>query len=126
MRSDQLRSVRHGATCVVYLGPEYNSLDDQVLDEVEHFLLTCIDPPDVKNLVVDLSNTTFFGSRFIEVLFRAYNRIKRKEGRFGLSGLRGHTEEVIYVSKLQRLWELVPTPEEAVRRFKGGDSPPEK
>ena len=111
---------------MVYLGPEYNSLDDQVLDEVERFLLACIDPPEVKNLVVDLSNTTFFGSRFIEVLFRAYNRILRKDGRFSLSGLQGHPLDVILISKLQRIWELLPTPAEAVRKFKSGGSQPEK
>src|SRR2546426_100259 len=117
MPSDQLRSVRHGATCVVYLGPEYNNLDDEMLDEVEHFLFACIDPPEVKNLVVDLSNTTFFGSRFIEGLFRAYYRIQTKEGRFGVSGLRRHPLDVILTSKLERVWELVPTAAEAVRKF---------
>ena len=126
MRSDQLRSVRHGDTCVVYLGPEYNSLDDPVLDEVEHFLLACLDPPEVKNLVVDLSNTTFFGSRFIEVLFRAYHRIQRREGRFSLTGLRPHPLDVILISKLERLWELLPTPEEALREFNSEGSKPKK
>ncbi|MBI3462322.1 MAG: STAS domain-containing protein [Planctomycetes bacterium] len=111
---------------MVHLGPEYNSLDDQILDEVEHFLLACIDPPEVKNLVVDVSNTTFFGSRFIEVLFRAYNRIQRKEGRFSLTGLKGHPLDVILISKLQRIWELLPTPEEAIRKFNSGESPPKK
>ena len=122
MRSDQLQSTRHGSTCVAVLGPEYHSLDDDVLGEVEQFLFRCADPEETKNLVIDLSATTYFGSLFIEVLFRAYSRIKRKGGRFALSGLRGHVVEVIYISKLQQLWEIFDTADEAVRDMNRSDA----
>jgi anti-anti-sigma factor len=92
-------------------------LDDVVLDAVERFLYRCADAKETQNLVIDLSATTCFGSRFIEVLFRAYHRIKRKGGRIALSGLRGHPAEVIHVSKLQRIWEIYAATDEAVREL---------
>ena len=126
MRSDQLRAVRHGPTVVAYLGPEYSSLDEQLMDEVEHFLFECIDPDEIKNLVVDMSSTKFFASLFIEVLFRAHNRIQRKQGQFAISGLRGHPLDVILISKLEGVLGLVPTAEEAVQKFNSAGSPPAK
>jgi anti-anti-sigma regulatory factor len=71
---------------------------------------------------VDLSGTQYFGSRFIEALFRAHNRMKRRGGRFALSGLQPYPEEVIRISKLDTIWPLFKTPEEAVRMLSGGSS----
>lgn len=115
MTAEPLRSEHHGPTLVVHLGPEYDSLDESSLDRVQDFLLACTDVKDVRNMVVDLSHTKFFGSAFIEVLFRAYNRIKRKAGKFALSGLQAHPKEVILISKLNTIWQLYATAAEAVQ-----------
>ncbi len=113
--SDALRVERHGLTSVVYLGTAYNSLDEETLLDAEQALLTSADSPETTNLVVDLSDTRYIGSRFIEALFRAHNRIKRKGGRFVLSGLQAHPAEVIKISKLDSLWPQYPSAEAAVQ-----------
>jgi anti-anti-sigma factor len=115
MSDEQLRSDRYGPTIVVHLGASYNSLNESSVETVERFLLSAADLPDAKYLVVDLSGTKYFGSRFIEALFRAHNRMKRRGGRFALSGLQPYPEEVIRISRLDTLWPVFKTPEEAVR-----------
>lgn len=115
MADEELRSDRCGPTQVVHLGSAYNSLNESSVESVEQFLLTCADQPDTKNLVVDLSHTQYFGSRFIEALFRAHNRMKRKGGKFALSGLQPYPEEVIRISKLDTVWSLFRSAEQAVR-----------
>jgi anti-sigma B factor antagonist len=115
MSDEELRSNRYGPTVVVHLGTSYNSLNEGSVERVERFLLSASDLPDAKYLVVDLSGTQYFGSRFIEALFRAHNRMKRRGGRFALSGLQPYPEEVIRISRLDTIWPLFKTPEEAVR-----------
>ena len=106
---------QHGLTCVVHVGPEYTNLDDQSLQGFQDRLLECSDLPDTANLVVDLSHTDFFGTSFLEVLFRVWNRIQRKGGNFALSGLKPYPKEVIRVSKLDKLWRLCPNVEAGIK-----------
>ena len=105
---------------VAHLGSTYNGLAQDSIDQVERFLLACADTPNVKNLVVDLSNTTFFGTIFIESLFRAFNRMKRKGGKFALCGLQPYPREIIEISNLHRVWQLFSSAEEAVRVLGSG------
>ena len=115
MSDAELRSDRYGPTIVVHLGTSYNSLNEGSVERVERFLLSAAELPDAKYLVVDLSGTQYFGSRFIEALFRAHNRMKRKGGRFALSGLQPYPEEVIRISRLDTIWPLFRTAQDAVR-----------
>jgi anti-anti-sigma factor len=124
MADEELRSDRYGPTQVVHLGSAYNSLNESTVERVERFLLSCANDPDTKNLVVDLAHTEYFGSRFIEALFRAHNRMKRKLGKFGLSGLLPYPEEVVRISKLDTIWPLFANADEAVRVL-GGEKPTE-
>lgn len=115
MSTEQPRSDKHGATTVVHLGTCYDGLDAQALAEVQRLLLTCADVPETQNLVVDLAHTKFFGSTFIEVLFRAHNRMKRKGGKLALCGLLPYPLEVIRVSKLDMLWSMFANADDAVK-----------
>ncbi len=120
MTAEELRSDRFGPTVLVHLGSAYNSLNESSLEKVEKFLLNCADQPDAQNLVVDLSSTQYFGSRFIESLFRAHNRMKRKGGRFALAGLQPYPEEIIKISKLDSVWSIFKTPTEAIQTMNAG------
>ena len=72
-------------------------------------------PPQI---VVDLQNVDFFGSSFIETLFRMWNRVKAVEGgRFALCGLQKYCREVLGVTNLDRLWTVYDDVETAVREM---------
>lgn len=103
---------------VVQLGPEYDSLDEGNLDDLRDFLLQLADQTDPPWLVIDLSNTNFFGSIFIEVLFRMWNRLNARGGCFVLSGLREFCAEVLYTSRLDKLWDFYPNSKAAVEALK--------
>src|SRR5207247_8492156 len=55
MMRDPLRSERHGRTLVVYVGAEYDSLNEDSLRDLRTHLLSFADLPDAENLVIDLS-----------------------------------------------------------------------
>jgi anti-anti-sigma factor len=101
---------------VIALGPEYESLDEQGLDELRGVILDVARSADPPLVVLDLSHTKFFGSAFIEIMFRAWNRLRTREGgEFCLSGLTPYCREVIDVTHLDRVWHVCDTREEGVR-----------
>lgn len=104
---------------VVALGPEYENLDESTLDDVKDALLEIAVTADPPRVVLDLSQIKFFGSAFIEVLFRVWNRLNGREGgQFAISGLTSYCAEVVEITHLDRLWKIFPTREEAVRALR--------
>ncbi|NQV27130.1 MAG: STAS domain-containing protein [Rhodopirellula sp.] len=109
-----------GVTCI-RLGPEFENLDEYTLDMIRTQLLEAAAAADPPRVLIDLQYTSFFGSSFIEVLFRIWNRINAiPGGKFGISGLTDYCKEVLEVTHLDKLWELYPTFEEAVRELSDG------
>jgi len=105
---------KRGCTLVLKMHHWYDNLDDEALTEAEQTLLACCDDPEAKAVVVDLSNTEFFGTSFLEVLFRAWSRM-RKQGRpMVLAGLKGHPLEVVRVTKLDELWDIYDSVDSAI------------
>jgi len=106
--SDQVPTIekRDGVTCIL-LGKDFESLDEHNLDAIRGMMLDAVSDIEPPYVVVDLSHTNFFGSSFIEILFRVWNRVSGKpDGRFTLSGLTPYCREVLEVTHLDQLWEL--------------------
>jgi anti-anti-sigma factor len=106
---------RQNGVTVVALGPEYENLDEADLQDLSPVLLQAAQQADPPLLVLDMPHTAFFGSAFIEILFRLWNNLKaRGDARFAISGLTQYCAEVIQVTHLDRLWELYGSQAEAV------------
>ncbi len=100
---------------VIQLGPDYESLDEHLLDDLRTFLLQCCETADPARVVIDLSHTTFFGSAFIEILVQIWKGLSDCEGgEFAISGLTPNCAEVLQVTHLDSLWKIFDTREEAV------------
>ncbi len=111
--SEEPRISKHGPVTVVSLGPQYENLDEATLESVQRFLLQVASDAEPPLVVIDLSHTTFFGSSFIEVLFRMWNRLNQRNGQFAISGLTDYCREVIEVARLNQLWTLYDSADEA-------------
>ncbi len=104
-----------GSVTVITFGPQFETLDEFTLDQVRDFVLEAAKAADPPRIVIDLSHTKFFGSSFIEVLFRVWNRVNGAGGKFALAGLTSYCREVLEVTHLDKLWPLLPTEAEAVK-----------
>ena len=114
-------SRRDGVT-VVTLGPDFENLDEHQLDGVAAVILDVADTADPRLVVVDLSHTKYFGSAFIEILFRAWNRVNNDAGgQFCISGLTPYCREVLEVTHLDRLWTPFDSTDQAVAALSGGE-----
>lgn len=105
---------RGDVTCIV-LGPAFENLDEQILDTIRPSLIESAEQADPPRVVIDLSHTRFFGSSFIEVLFRMWNHVNGLPGgRFALVGLTAYCKEVLSVTHLDKLWTVYGSLDEAV------------
>lgn len=102
---------------VIALGPACQNIDETVLDNgLRDSMLEITKDLNPPLVVVDMSHTKFFGSSFIEILFRIWNRLHSKTGgQFAISGLNPYCAEVLKITHLDTLWRVFPTREDAVR-----------
>jgi anti-anti-sigma factor len=109
---------RDDVTCIC-LGSEFENLDEQILEAIRSVVLETAAEADPPRVIVDMQYTRFFGSPFIEVLFRVWNRINSVPGgRFAISGLTPYCLEVLEVTHLDKLWEIHGSLDEAVAALK--------
>ena len=100
---------------VVELGQRYESLDDDTLEELGGLLLTKAATADPPLMVLDLSRTTYIGSTFIELLVRAWKRLKERGGAMALCGVRPFCAEVLHTTQLDAIWGCYSSRDQAVR-----------
>lgn len=109
---------KRGNVTVIAFGSQFETLDEYALDQCRDFVLETAKTADPPKVVIDLSHTKFFGSSFIEVLFRIWNRIHAQaEGQFAIAGLTPYCREVLEVTHLDKLWPLLPSEDAAVAQL---------
>ncbi|MBA3314171.1 MAG: STAS domain-containing protein [Planctomycetaceae bacterium] len=91
---------------VIHLGREYENLDESLLDELRSVILDVAETAVPPKVVLALSHTKFFGSAFIEIMFRAWKRVQARGGTFAISGLTEYCAEIVEVTHLDRLWTV--------------------
>ncbi|MBI1313787.1 hypothetical protein GC176_21045 [bacterium] len=107
--------VKNGDVTCICLGPEFENLDETLLDQIRDQLLDAAKNASPPLVVVDLQYTKFFGSSFIELLFRIWNRLNAlPDGGFVIAGLADYCREVLEVTHLDKLWQMTATVDEAV------------
>ncbi|MFT4558984.1 MAG: anti-sigma B factor antagonist [Planctomycetaceae bacterium] len=112
---------KHGDVTCIRLGPEFENLDENSLDMIRTAMLDAAAAADPARVLIDLQYTSFFGSSFIEVLFRIWNRVNAiPGGKFGISGLTDYCKEVLEVTHLDKLWSLYPDFDAALNDLSDG------
>ena len=91
---------------------------DDSLRKFGEALLTEAERADPPRLVVDLSQTEYIGSDFLELLVRAWRRLKDRDGIMALCDMRPFCLEVLENTRLSSLWPAYATREEAVAALK--------
>jgi len=104
---------------VIALGREFKSIDEMVMDDLREYLLEVSVAADPPRILIDLSQTEFFGSSFIELLFRIWNRMNsQKGGKFGVCGMTPYCREVLEITHLDQLWGIYANRDQALADLK--------
>lgn len=113
-----LSVLKVGDVTVVVFGSEQRQLDEVGLEKIGRQLIEIAQAANPPILVLDMKPTEFFGSSFIETLFRVWKKLNLQPGaKFAISGLQPYCKEVLEVTHLDRLWPLPATREEAIAAF---------
>ncbi len=94
---------------IVESGPRCDSLDEASLSEFSEQVLREAAQADPPCLLVDLSQTDYIGSRFVELLVRVWQRLKRRGGALALCGVQPLCLEVLKVTRLDQIWAVYPS-----------------
>ncbi len=101
---------------IVTLGPDYETLDGNLVKQAETQMLEVTNHRDCQILIVDMSHTRFFGSAFIESLIRVWNSLKaRSQHTLKLCGLQPYCLEVLEITHLDQIWGVYETREAALK-----------
>ena len=110
-----LSVVKEGDVTVVVFGRGQRHLDEVGLDAIGNQLFEIAREANPPRLVLDMKVTEFFGSSFIEILFRVWKQLNSQPGaKFAISGLQEYCREVLQITHLDKLWPLYATQAEAV------------
>ena len=106
--------VRHSGVTVICLDPSHDSLTEETIRKFGQLLLTQAARAEPPILVVDLAETEYIGSSFLELLLRTWKRLKERKGTLALCRVRPFCLEVLEHTRLDTLWPAYSTRGEAV------------
>jgi anti-anti-sigma factor len=106
---------RVGDTVIITPTSDLSELVYQSIVSGASQVLSVLNDPSAKNVVVDLHRTDYFGSTALAFLVRLWKRVTERKGRMALCNLSEHEQEILRVTKLDGLWPLVSSRGEAMR-----------
>lgn len=92
-------------------------LDEANIAEIGSTLNSLIDEMANPKLLLDFMTVDHLSSAALGMLINANNRIKQKNGKFRLANIKPQILEVFKITKLDKLFRIHNSREEAVRSF---------
>ena len=92
-------------------------LDEANIAEIGNTLNALIDEMASPKLLLDFVTVDHLSSAALGMLINANNRIKQKNGKFRLANIKPQIMEVFKITKLDKLFRIHQSREEALRSF---------
>src|SRR4029079_5320405 len=92
-------------------------LDEANITDIGSTLGTMIDESENPKLLLDFSNVDHLSSAALGMLINANNRIKQRNGQLRLCNIKPQILEVFIITKLNKLFRILPTRPEALASF---------
>jgi anti-sigma B factor antagonist len=108
-----------GGTIVITPIGDINSLSAELLHEAAEMMTELIESNESPMLVIDLSNVPSCGSVFMSFLLRCHKSVKSRGGEMVLSGASQMLRELLSVTRLDTVWALYLTRDEALDAVDG-------
>jgi anti-sigma B factor antagonist len=93
-------------------------LDEGSIRELGGQLEDAVKEKEGVNLVVDLSNVDYVASAVLGNLVKIFKIVKKNKGKMKLAGVKKSILQVFKVTKLDKMFEIQPTREKAVKSFR--------
>jgi anti-anti-sigma factor len=103
--------VEYGTDVTIVTFEEANILEDQQIRRLERGLLPAIHKNENKRLVLNFENVRFMSSAFLGLLVKIHKRVIDAGGRLQLYNLDPKIYKVFEITKLTRIFDIVPAGE---------------
>jgi len=92
-------------------------LDELNISQIGQALINLVDSRDRPKLLLDFANVDHLSSAALGMLINVNNRIRARNGQLRLAGIRPQIMEVFQITKLNRLFRILPGRAEAMKSF---------
>ncbi|HMO25843.1 MAG TPA: STAS domain-containing protein [Tepidisphaeraceae bacterium] len=94
-------------------------LDEANIAGIGDTINALIDEAETPRLLLDFSNVDHLSSAALGMLINVNKKVKTKNGEFRLSNIKPQIFEVFKITKLDKLFRIYPTRDEALASFHG-------
>ena len=94
-------------------------LDEANIAEIGNTLGAIIDENENPKLLLDFSTVDHLSSAALGMLINVNNRVRQKNGQLRLANIKPQILEVFVITKLNKLFKILPTRTEAMANFSG-------
>jgi anti-sigma B factor antagonist len=105
---------REGESLILTPQADLHELDYQEIEAEEQEILAFLDSTPVRNVVVDFRKTDFFGSSALGFFLKLWRKVRESGGHMAFCNVSDHEQELFRLTRLDRLWPVWPTCEEAM------------
>ena len=92
-------------------------LDEGNIADIGSTLNTLIDENENPRILLDFNNVDHLSSAALGMLINANNSIKQRNGQLRLTNIKPQIYEVFVITKLNKLFRIFPSREEAIASF---------
>ena len=92
-------------------------LDEANIAEIGQTINALVDERENPKVLLDFSNVDHLSSAALGMLINANNRIKQRNGQLRLASIKPQIFEVFVITKLNKLFKILPAREEALASF---------
>ncbi len=96
---------------------ERNILDEGNIQQIGEQLNALVESRDDLRLLIDFSNVDHLSSAALGTLITVRNRVSERGGQLRLSNIGAQIYEVFIITKLNKIFEIYPSDDEAIRSF---------
>lgn len=96
---------------------ENKILDEMNINEIGQALNALVETKDRPKLLLDFANVDHLSSAALGMLINVNNKIKQQNGQLRLADIKPQIMEVFVITKLNRLFRIAATRQEALETF---------
>ena len=104
-----------GETLIVTPRIDLRELAYEQVEAGARDLLDLLNRASVKNVVLDFHKTDYYGSTALGFFVRLWKRVRQRGGSLAFCNISDHEKEILRVTKLDHLWPVCSSREEALQ-----------
>jgi len=105
-------------TIIVVPVVNLRELEYQRIEEGARKVLDFLNSNGIKNVVLDLHKTDYYGSSALGIFMKFWKRVRERNGRMAFCNVSAHEKDILQFTHLDHLWQICSSRNEALEAVK--------